>query len=484
MLHQGGFLGRYEVGGLIGRGGFGLVYKGTHSELGIDVAIKEYFPSELSVREDSGIRPSKPEFAIPFAEGLERFLKEAKQLEKFSECPAIVTCRDFFHANGTAYMIMDYVDGLSLSSLLERRESDGNPFTEQDLVNIIKPLLTGLQIVHESGVYHRDIKPSNILVKREDGVPVLIDFGAAKQMTSRHTKSLAPYTDGYAAMEQVGEGEIGPWTDIYGVGAIMWRMVAGGMPPFMPPNPVTVQRRAFDLMQGRGDPLPSVQNVGQGRFSDTILQSIDECLKIKLEERIQTCTELIKRLSPPSSDTVDISYQTAISRSKKPSERKVIGLKNTETMSNNLKYVGFWPRLGASLIDSLIWIAIVGPILTIYYGEAYWIKEGFIAGPLDFLLSYVSPAVATIWFWVAKHATPGKMAVRAKIVDARSGMAPRTGQYVGRYFAYILSTIPLGLGFIWVAIDEKKRGWHDMMAGTVVVSPKEVEQKEVIFDGS
>ena len=290
MLQRGDILERYEVNSLIGRGGFGFVYMGKHAELGIDVAIKEYFPSELSIREDGTVQPSNPEFRELFAEGLDRFLKEAKQLERFRECPAIVTCRDFFRANGTAYMIMDYVTGLSLASLMEQRESGGDPFTERELVDLIQPLLAGLQMVHESRVFLRDLHPSNILVCQNAGSPILIDFGAAKQETGKHTKSFAPYTDGYAAVEQVGEGNIGSWTDIYGIGAVMWRMVAGGAPP----NPVPIQKRIFALLQGEADPLPTAREVGKGRFSDEILQAIDDCLIISVQDRIQD--ELSHRL--------------------------------------------------------------------------------------------------------------------------------------------------------------------------------------------
>ena len=140
------------------------------------------------------------------------------------------------------------------------------------------------------------------------------------------------------------------------------------------------------------------------------------------------------------------------------------------------------------MIDGLILIVVTGPVLTIYYGESYWTNvgssAGLIQGPLDFILSYLFPAVAIISFWVAKQATPGKMAIRAKILDARTGRPPGIGQYIGRYFAYIVSATPLGLGFFWIAFDARKQGWHDKLAGTVVVSPKVFEQKEVKFDHS
>ena len=296
-LNSGSILRDYEIHSVIGRGGFGVVYKAKHRELGIEVAIKEYFPSELCVRHNNTVQPSKPEFQTSYEESLNRFIKEARQLENFRDCSNIVNCRDLFRANGTAYIVMDYIRGLSLSSLLDQREAQGKPFTEEDLLQVILPLLMGLKIVHESGVCHRDIKPSNILIRRSDRTPILIDFGAAKHEMSRYTKSFAPYSDGYAALEQVGEGEIGTWTDMYGIGAVMWRMVAGGAPPFSPPNPISSQKGAFELMQGRKDPLPSATEIGEERFSKTILHTIDDCLVLNVNERMQNCGKIIKRFA-------------------------------------------------------------------------------------------------------------------------------------------------------------------------------------------
>ena len=300
MLREGVSLRDYEIRSVIGQGGFGIVYRGRHQELDIDVAIKEYFPQELSVRQGGRILPSKPALQASFEDGLTRFLNEAKQLERFRMCPNIVTCRDLFRANGTAYTVMEYITGLPLSTLLEKRESRGEPLTEEELLELILPLLRGLQTVHESGVFHRDIKPSNILVRRDDASPILIDFGAAKHEISKHTKSFAPYTDGYAALEQVGEGGIGPWTDIYGLGAVMWRIIAGGNPPFVPPNPLNIQKRAFALMNGQADPMPSACQLGRGRFPEKVLKAVDECLVPNVNSRVQNCGELLEKLGKAS----------------------------------------------------------------------------------------------------------------------------------------------------------------------------------------
>ncbi len=150
--------------------------------------------------------------------------------------------------------------------------------------------------------------------------------------------------------------------------------------------------------------------------------------------------------------------------------------------TNYLKYAGFWIRVWATIIDSILLAIIIGPLLITVYGREYFVSEKFMAGPMDFLISWVLPVVAIIAFWVYKSATPGKMAISAKIVDARTGSKPSNGQFVGRYFAYFVSTIPLCLGFLWVAFDSMKQGWHDKLAGTVVVRQVGVGSGNVSFE--
>lgn len=158
-------------------------------------------------------------------------------------------------------------------------------------------------------------------------------------------------------------------------------------------------------------------------------------------------------------------------------ERNFSGL----AASNNLIYTGFWIRFGATLIDVILQLVILMPLTIAIYGWEYLDSEKFILGPMDFFLNYVVPAIVFIVFWIYKQATPGKMALSAKIVDAETGGVPTTAQFVGRYFAYIISALPLGLGFIWIAFDRKKQGWHDKLAGTVVVRPNNTGPEPVIF---
>ena len=142
----------------------------------------------------------------------------------------------------------------------------------------------------------------------------------------------------------------------------------------------------------------------------------------------------------------------------------------TAAPPKNVEYVGFWKRFVAFLIDTFILLVVIFPLLWAIYGGAYFMpgRQGF-AGIWDFLINVVMPAVAVIVFWKTRSATPGKMAISAKIVDAKTGGKPSSGQLVARYFAYLVSMLPLMLGFIWIGIDRRKQGFHDKIAGTVVV---------------
>jgi len=153
-----------------------------------------------------------------------------------------------------------------------------------------------------------------------------------------------------------------------------------------------------------------------------------------------------------------------------------------DTDTKDLEYVGFWPRVGASLIDTVLIVMICWPLVTMIYGWQYWWSESMIKGPADFLITWVMPAIAIVLFWVYRQATPGKIAIGARIVDAKTGAKPSTGQLIGRYLGYYVSTIPFFLGLIWVAFDPRKQGWHDKLAGTVVVRAKNRTPEPVRFE--
>lgn len=144
------------------------------------------------------------------------------------------------------------------------------------------------------------------------------------------------------------------------------------------------------------------------------------------------------------------------------------------------EYAGFWVRVVAILIDLIIMTIVLYIPLSFIYGEEYWAGGQLIYGFWDILLGYVVPVVATIWFWLRFFGTPGKMVLKLKIVDSKTGNKLSVWQAIGRYFAYIPAMLPLGLGLIWVGMDKKKQGWHDKLAGTVVI--KSSQGEPVNFD--
>ena len=138
-------------------------------------------------------------------------------------------------------------------------------------------------------------------------------------------------------------------------------------------------------------------------------------------------------------------------------------------MNDSVVYVGFWSRVGATLIDTVLIILVTWPVLYAAYGAAYFTSDEWLLGGVDLLVGWILPVIAVIAFWSLWSATPGKMAISAVIVDARTGARMSVLQCILRYLAYIPAVLPLGLGIIWVGIDKRKQGWHDKLANTVVV---------------
>jgi serine/threonine protein kinase len=193
-LPAGHVLQEYRVEKLLGVGGFGLTYLATDQNLSLKVALKEYLPGDIAVRGvGHSILPKSEAEAETFGWGKQRFLDESRTLASFRH-PNIVRVMRFFEANGTAYMVMEFVEGSALSDWLAPRR----PLAEAQIAALVGPLLDGLEVVHKAGFMHRDIKPANIYV-REDGSPVLLDFGSARQKSAELTAVVSP---GYAPFEQ------------------------------------------------------------------------------------------------------------------------------------------------------------------------------------------------------------------------------------------------------------------------------------------
>jgi serine/threonine protein kinase len=274
----------YVIGSVIGKGGFGITYLALDTNLDQRVAIKEFLPVELATRtNNSQVHPISEDHSDTYGWGLNRFVTEARTLAKFRH-PNIVRVLSVFEANSTAYMVMEYERGESLEKLLKAKKISG----EAKLRSLIMPLLDGLKVVHQAGFIHRDIKPDNIFL-RENGTPVLLDFGSARQAIGVATRTLtALVTPGYAPFEQydtskAGEKKQGPWTDVYSLGATLYRAVTGAGPP-------DAMARVNAVMGGT-DILKPASETAKGDFTDAFLEAIDWALEFLPENRPQTIDE-------------------------------------------------------------------------------------------------------------------------------------------------------------------------------------------------
>ena len=275
-LPPGTMLGDYRLDAVIGHGGFGITYRAFDSQLAKVVAIKEYLPVEYAVRQGDKVVPRGARFAEDFAWGRERFLDEARALARFRH-PHIVPVLRFLAANGTAYTVMEFEDGRSLGELLRR---PGHRLPTNEVRRLAEGLLLGLGAVHAQGFLHRDIKPSNIIIRRDDGVPILIDFGAARQAIGSRTRTLTSVlTPQYAPIEQyAAEGKQGPWSDIYSAAAVLHHAIAGAAPP------EAASRVGKDTYR----PLVETQTAG---FDRAFLAAIDSALAFAPEQRPQSVGE-------------------------------------------------------------------------------------------------------------------------------------------------------------------------------------------------
>ena len=225
LLHD-----RYTVGRAIGFGGFGITYIAWDNKLMQKVAIKEYMPSEYATRVPGNLTVTiyDGERYTEFMTGLQKFLDEAQRLAKFQNVPGIVRILDSFSENLTAYIVMEYLDGMTLKQYLAEH---GGKLPYEEAVEFILPVLAALQAVHKEGIIHRDISPDNIFITK-DGEVKLLDFGAARYASTGYSKSLSVILKpGYAPAEQyLSHGEQGPWSDVYATAATLYRMITGVVP--------------------------------------------------------------------------------------------------------------------------------------------------------------------------------------------------------------------------------------------------------------
>ncbi len=279
-LPDGYQLQNYKVMRVLSCGGFSIVYL-ANDENDQPVAIKEYLPSSLALRREGDALPSiADENVATFRYGMKCFFEEGRSLARLSH-PNVVRVLNFFRANETVYMVMRYERGRTLQEHIQARRGT---IRETFLRHVFTTLLNGLREVHTNKLLHLDIKPANIYI-RNDGTPLLIDFGAARQTLTEEGARLNPmYTPGFAPPEQYKNRDLlGPWSDIYSVGASMYASLAGVAP------------QSADARTER-DRYVSATKLFSGKYSKQLLETIDWCLQLDHMKRPQSVLSLQKVL--------------------------------------------------------------------------------------------------------------------------------------------------------------------------------------------
>ncbi len=360
----------YRIDSILGVGGFGITYGAEEIAIGRKVAIKEYLPSGFAARahDTLTVRAVSETAKQRFLWGLERFHQEAATLVQF-EHPNLVPVHRYFEAHGTAYLVMQYVEGEALDVVLARNRT----LPEAEIEALLAPILDGLDLVHGAHVLHRDVKPANIVI-RYDRRPILLDFGAARQALGRESRSLtALVSEGYAPFEQYeARGDQGPWTDIYAIGAVIYQCVTGEQPPPAP------ERVAARLAQ-RHDPMEPASVLGDGRYSSALLGACDRALGLLKEERPQSVAELRTLLGwSPGAATSAIA---ATAPAQAPVAPKRVIPPGTPASHNDTIIVGAMPdqisrrrkkryRLDSVATAALIALAIGAPALAVIHRVA------------------------------------------------------------------------------------------------------------------
>jgi serine/threonine protein kinase len=292
-LPAGYVLNGYRIEKPLSSGGFSIVYL-ARDEAGTQFAIKEYLPSMLPLRPD-GVEIVINDEATQsvFRHGLRCFFEEGRALALIQH-PNVVRVENFFRANETCYMVMTYVRGRTLQFHIQKNRDE---FTEGFIRRTFVSLLNGLREVHANKLLHLDIKPANVFISMENNRPVLLDFGAARITLSEEAMKLKPmYTAGFAAPEhyRFRPEELGPWSDIYSVGATMYTCIAGTPP------------QAGDQREEKDKMIP-VRQLARRQYSDDLYDIVDSCLKLNWLIRPQTAFELQKRLTEtyPAAATED-----------------------------------------------------------------------------------------------------------------------------------------------------------------------------------
>ena len=285
-LPEGAVIGEYRILNALSSGGFSIVYLAFSEQSGECVAIKEYLPSDRALRRPGDLVPYiGAEHIATYKHGLTAFFEEARILATIDH-PNIVQVLELIRANETIYMVMQYIEGISLQGHILRERVEGRiaVLSEDFIIDLFSRLLDGLQEVHDRKLLHLDLKPANVFLQL-DGVPKLIDFGTARRTVGRDSGSVIPmFTPGFAAPETSERtGVVGPWSDVYGIGACMFACLCGKAPQEAP-------------LRNREDRIPIVLEILERAYSPHVLAVTKACLELDPAARPQTALELRQRL--------------------------------------------------------------------------------------------------------------------------------------------------------------------------------------------
>jgi hypothetical protein len=340
----------FEIIDLVGEGGFGIVYLARDCVLERKVALKEYLPSALASRGPGmTVAPTSSGSSETFQIGLRSFINEARMLAQFDH-PALVKVYRFWEANGTAYMVMPYYQGVTLKEALR---SAAAPPEEARLNQLLAQLLDALEVLHRANALHRDIAPDNILIL-PDGNAVLLDFGAARRVITDRTQNFtAILKPGYAPIEQYAESpsmKQGPWTDLYALAGVVYFAITGEKP-------------APAVARTIADPLVPFHQAGAGRYTPQFLRALDRALAVKPDDRPQSVVEFRSLLELDRA-------QSTVTRNTQALERPATG----------------GHRMRARLVAGVA-VALVGAI-----GAAAYLKWGKATPPAAIATSAPAPA--------------------------------------------------------------------------------------------
>jgi len=477
---------QYLLGRVLGHGGFGITYLGRDLNLAMKVAVKEFFPRELVTRDHSTSRvivydgDAKDYFSF----GLDKFIDEARTLARFHGCPGIASVINYFSANGTGYMVMNYLEGLTFRELLDSKEGKRIPF--ELARDILMPVMDTLREVHGTGLLHRDVSPDNIYITYSRQVK-LLDFGAARFAIGERSRSLTSILrPGYAPKEQYSSKEPqGPWTDIYAVGATFYRAITGQLPP-----------EALDRAVNDDIVPPRRLGIDMSSAEESALM---RSLAVRPADRFQNVAAFqsaLARVPPPIPDRQPCPACRTLNAPQAAACSTCGAALRRALEPSPLQFAGFGRRAAAFLIDCFVttiaaWLMFL--VLVAACTQTRTFGSIGTGSPLAFFQGYYPSyqarhnddtitvvAIVTLmmmWFvtWLysslmessARQGTLGKIITGLAVTDLKGERI----SFLRAASRYLLKTALslCGAGYLAAANTENRQAVHDLIAGTVVI---------------